>query len=101
MMFKAVNGSELADFDPETINLYRRREISDRDAFTLMTLQRRARNHLPVVVSKENKLVQESEKRDNRILLNLALGSIIFGMSPNIPLRISNPVFITCSCCMP
>ena len=57
-MFKPVSGDALNNFDPETIELYRRRQADPKETSLLMSLQRRARHHLPVYVDKENKEVQ-------------------------------------------
>ena len=56
-MFKQVTGDQLAQFDPETIELYRKRHSEDRDAWALSQLARRARNHLPIPLSKNNKFL--------------------------------------------
>ena len=57
MLFKAVTDEELGNYDPETINLYRRRDISERDVSILHSLKRQGRNYIPVVVNKENKII--------------------------------------------
>ncbi len=52
-MFKPVTGDALNNFDPETIELFRRRETDPVTTAQLMALPRRARHHLPIYVDKE------------------------------------------------
>ena len=52
-MFKPVTGDALNNFDPETIELFRRRETDPVTTSQLMSLPRRARHHLPIYVDKE------------------------------------------------
>ena len=52
-MFKPVTGDQLANFDPETIELFRKRESDPATTHALMTIPRRARHHLPIFIDKE------------------------------------------------
>ena len=62
-MFKPVTGNELNKFDPETSELFRRRESDAQTTLHLMNIPRRARNQLPLFIDKEkNKAVVELEK---------------------------------------
>ncbi len=57
-MFKPVQGDELSKFDPETIDLFRRRDSDPQTTIDLLQMPRRARHHLPIFVDKEkNKAV--------------------------------------------
>lgn len=53
-MFKPVSGADLEAYDPETRELFRRRFHDPRLTVALMKIPRRARNHLPIYVDKEN-----------------------------------------------
>ena len=52
-MFKPVQGDELSKFDPETIDLFRRRDSDPQTTIDLLQMPRRARHHLPIFVDKE------------------------------------------------
>lgn len=58
-MFKPVSGSDLANFDQETRNLYARRASDPRLTHALLTLPRTSRHHLPVVASPDNASVKK------------------------------------------
>ena len=52
-MYKPVTGDALNAFDPETIELFRKRETDPGLTAELMQLPRRARHHMPIFVDKE------------------------------------------------
>ena len=65
-MFKTVAGDEYSKFDPETIDLFRRREASAQTTLELMQIPRRARHHLPIFVDKtKNPQIAAWEKDHN------------------------------------
>ena len=78
-MFKPVTGDQLAQFDPETIDLFRRRETDPSIVAQLAVLPRRARHHLPVIVDKNNKFMQEQEREHRNFWWQLSLGFAFFG----------------------
>ena len=53
-MFKPVSGDQLSNFDPETIELYRRRPTDEKLTTALMNMPRRFRNYLPIYIDKNN-----------------------------------------------
>lgn len=61
-MFKPVTGDQLAQFDPETIELYRRRPTDAGATLQLMSIPRRARHHLPLYIDKDNEHFKQLEK---------------------------------------
>ena len=78
-MFKPVTGEQLANFDPETIELFRKRESDERTTLALMTLPRRARHHLPVYIDKEkNATIQQWEAQHNQYWWKILLGGAFF-----------------------
>ncbi len=57
-MFNPVTGDAVNAFDPETIELFRKREHNEQATLDLISLPRRARHHLPMYIDKEkNKTV--------------------------------------------
>lgn len=79
-MFKPVTGEELSRFDPETIELFRRRETDPQTTVELMGLPRRARHHMPIFVDKEkNKAVVEMENQHANFWWKFLLGFGAFG----------------------
>ena len=78
-MFKPVTGDELAKFDPETIELYRRRETDPQTTFELLSIPRRARHHLPIFVDADkNPLVVQQEKEHSKFWWRFLLGFGLF-----------------------
>ena len=78
-MFKPVQGEALQNFDPETIELYRRRENDQAVTLELLQLPRRARHHLPLYVDKEkNKEVVQWEKEHSKFMWKVGLGGVFF-----------------------
>ena len=78
-MFKPVTGDALSQFDPETIDLYRRRDSDPVVTLELMQLPRRARHHLPVYLDKEkNKEVVEWENQHNQFWWKMFGGAALF-----------------------
>lgn len=57
-MFKPVTGDQFDKFDPETIDLFRRRDTDPAIVAQLLHMPRRARKHLPIFVDSNNKHVQ-------------------------------------------
>ena len=78
-MFKPVTGDALNAFDPETIELFRKRETDPGLTAELMQLPRRARHHMPIYVDKEkNPQVQQWENYHNQFWWKLLLGCFFF-----------------------
>ena len=83
-MFKPVTGDGLNAFDPETIELFRKRESDERLTADLMQLPRRARHHMPIYVDKEkNPQVVAWENLHNQFWWKLLLGFGFFSKSPS------------------
>ena len=79
-MFKPVSGDALSQFDPETVELYKRRPSNPDETRLFIQLQRRARNHLPYYFDKEtNPKVQMLETSLNGILWKSGLLFAFFG----------------------
>jgi hypothetical protein len=53
-MFRPVQGSALEAFDLETRKLYTKRVSDPTTSAELSQLQRRGRNHMPVIVDRSN-----------------------------------------------
>ena len=64
MAFKSVTGADLANFDEETQNLFRKRENDPRLSYVLSVLPRRNRHNLPVIVDCENNQYMQEMKKD-------------------------------------
>ena len=78
-MFKPVYGDELAKFDPETIELYRRRQTDPKTTYELLHIQRRSRHHLPIIVDKNaNPKVVALEKEHSQFWWKFLLGFTFF-----------------------
>jgi hypothetical protein len=75
-MFKPV--TDFSEYDPETVELYKRRANDHRLEAIMINLARRARNHLPVYVSKDNETVQKLEKEHSSFLWKLGFSSLAF-----------------------
>ena len=60
-MFKPVTGADALKFDEETRRLYRMRESDPRLTKHLLQLQRRSRNHLPVLAKEGNQIIEAKE----------------------------------------
>ena len=74
-MFKPVTGDQLSAFDPETIELYKRRETDPQTTYELLTIPRRARHHLPIFIDKDkNKEVVEMERQHGQFWWKFLLG---------------------------
>ena len=85
-MFKAVSGEALSQFDPETIELYRRRDANPTVTLELMQLPRRARHHLPVYLDKEkNKEVVAWENQHNQFWWKIFVGAGVFSNQQPLP----------------
>ena len=80
-MFKPVTGDALKDFDPETIELFRKRESDPNTTLALLEMPRRARHHLPIYVDKEkNPTVVEWENQHKGYWWKFLVGFGFFGM---------------------
>ncbi len=78
-MFTPVQGDALNQFDPETIELYRRRDSNPTVVAELMQMPRRARHHLPIFLDKEkNPEIAKMESEHNSFIWKLALGGLYF-----------------------
>ncbi len=78
-MFNPVEGDALNQFDPETIELYRRRDSNPTVTLELMQMPRRARHHLPIFLDKEkNPGVVQMEKEHGSFIWKLFLGAAFF-----------------------
>ena len=85
-MFKPVQGEALQNFDPETIELFRRREANPAETLELLQLPRRARHHLPIFVDKEkNKEVEQWEKEHGQFFWKVMFGAGFFCNQPINP----------------
>ena len=83
-MFKPVVGDELLKFDPETIELFRRRDTDPQTTIELLSIPRRARHHLPMYVDKtKNKEVVAWEKEHEQFWWKLLLGFGYFAFAAN------------------
>ena len=67
-MFKAVTSEQMSQYDPETIELYRRRPNDETFTKIMLSSARPSRNGIPIFVDKNNKFVQELEHGNNMIL---------------------------------
>jgi len=65
-MFKPITHSEFNNYDQETVDLYQRRSSDPRTTAMLLKLQRRSRNHLPVVVDENNPIVKDLERQHSQ-----------------------------------
>ena len=84
-MFKQVSGEELASFDPETRELFTRREANPQTTFELMQIPRRARNHLPIFLDKDrNPRFAALEKEHNNFWWKFMLSFGVFGKFASI-----------------
>ena len=77
-MFKPVTGDAVAQFDPETVELFKRRPADPTQTAIFAMLPRRSRHHLPVVVDKDNEVVKDMEKFQRSFMWKLFLGFGIF-----------------------
>ena len=57
--FKAVK--DTSSYDPETVALFTKRHSSETLTNALMTIPRRSRHHLPLIVPKDNQEFQQNE----------------------------------------
>ena len=78
-MFKPVTGDALNAFDPETIELFRKRESDEQTTLALMQAPRRARHHMPIFIDKEkNPTVNTWETQHGQFWWKLLLGGVFF-----------------------
>ncbi|CDW88985.1 UNKNOWN [Stylonychia lemnae] len=77
-MFKPVQGEELSQYDPETIELYRRRPADQTYTKLLLRMPRIARNHLPVYLDKNSQLAKDIEQNNKTTPLKLLAGFVFF-----------------------
>ena len=78
-MFKPVSGDALNNFDPETIELFRKRDSDEQTTVALMQAPRRARHHLPIYIDKEkNPTISLWESQHSQIWWKLLLGCGFF-----------------------
>ena len=78
-MFKPVTGDALSNFDPETIEFFRKRESDEQTTLALMQAPRRARHHLPIYIDKDkNPTVSMWESQHNQFWWKILLGGAFF-----------------------
>ena len=77
-MFKPVTGADALQYDEETRRLYRLRESDPRLTKHFLELQRKSRNHLPVIAKEGNQWVAEKESYIASYPIKLGAGLAFF-----------------------
>ena len=61
MLFRKVQGDQLNNFDPETVEFYKKRASPEHLTTRFLTMNREYRNRLPVLASKDHPFVKEHD----------------------------------------
>ena len=78
MFFKPVTSDNFKQYDPETVNLYKKRESLEYNTTCLLRLTRDYRNRLPVVASEDHPWVKNHEAYIKSIPLQIFGGYLFF-----------------------
>ena len=81
MLFRKVEPSQFANYDKETVELFKKRENSEYLTTTLLKMDRDYRNRLPVIASKNHPYVKEHEQYIASVPRQIFVGYCIFGFA--------------------
>ena len=81
MLFRKVEADEFGKYDPETVQLYSKRQSPEHLTTTLLKINREYRNRLPVLASKDHPFVKEHDQTINSLAWKGILGFCFFSLA--------------------
>ena len=81
MLFRKVEADQFANYDPETVQLFRKRQSPEHMTTGLLKLNREYRNRLPVLASKSHPFVKEHDETINSFILKAGLAFCFFSFA--------------------